>query len=143
MVQPGRAVAERKAIISCCRKVAGEINARQDIIVNNLLNNILVQRGLIAHEQTWDDRKMAMTATDEITIGTEHRLSDEWKGKGRVTGVELKPDLVRLQRDAGGQWKKVVVDVKVTSTGKMNEAFREKDNKYRQWTMTETGRRIL
>ena len=55
-----------------------------------------------------------------------------------MTGAKLKPDLVWLQRDAGGQWKKVVVDVKITSTDKMSEAFREKDNKYRQWTMTET-----
>ena len=127
-----------KHIISCCRKVAGEINSRHDLIVNILLNNILIRRGIIAHEQTWDDRKMVRTAKDEITVRTEHWRSDEWKEKGRVTGAKLKPDLVWLQREAGGQWKKVVVDVKVTSTDKMNEAFREKDNKYRQWTTTET-----
>ena len=50
----------------------------------------------------------------------------------------MKPDLVWLQREASGQWKKVVVDVKITSTDKMNEAFKEKDEKYRQWTTTET-----
>ena len=38
-----------KHIISCCRKVSGEINARHDIVVNILLNNILKQRGLITH----------------------------------------------------------------------------------------------
>ena len=38
----------------------------------------------------------------------------------------------------GGQWRKVVVDVKVTSTDKMNEAFKEKDDKYREWTTQET-----
>ena len=127
-----------KHIISCCRKVAGEINTRHDIVVNILLNNILIQRGLAAHEQTWDDRKMVRTPSDEITIGTEHWLSDEWKERGRVTGAKLKPDLVWLQREASGQWKKVVVDVKITSTDKMNEAFKEKDEKYRQWTTTET-----
>ena len=49
----------------------------------------------------------------------------------RVAGARLKPDLVWLRRDAGGDWKKVVVDVKVTSTDKMNAAFKEKDDKYR------------
>ena len=126
-----------KHIISCCRKVSGEINARHDIIVNILLNNILVQRGLISHEQEWEDRKMVRTRTDEITIGTEHWRSDEWKGKGRVAGAKLKPDLVWLRCD-GGEWRKVVVDVKVTSTDKMNDAFKEKDDKYREWTAQET-----
>ena len=32
----------------------------------------------------------------------------------------------------------MVVDVKVTSTDKMNESFREKDDKYRVWTTKET-----
>ena len=31
--------------VSCCRKVSREINARHDVVVNILLNNILVQRG--------------------------------------------------------------------------------------------------
>ena len=88
-------------IISCCRKVSAEINARHDIIVNILLNNILVQRGLIAHEQKWEERKTVRTNTDEITIGTEHWRSEEWKDKGRVAGAKLKPDLVWLRRDSG------------------------------------------
>ena len=40
-----------KHIISCCRKVSGEINARHYTVVNILLNNILIQRGLVSHEQ--------------------------------------------------------------------------------------------
>ena len=68
-----------KHIISCCKKVSGGINTRHDIVVNILLNNILIQRGLIAHEQKWEDRKMIRTTRDEITIGTEHRRSNEWK----------------------------------------------------------------
>ena len=127
-----------KHIISCCKKVNSEINARHDIIVNILLNNILIKRGLIDHEQKWEDRRMVRTPSDEITIGTEHWRSDEWRKKGRVAGAKLKPDLVWLRRDTGGQWRKVVVDVKVTSTEKMNEAFREKDEKYRDWATNET-----
>ena len=34
-----------KHMISCCKKVASEINARHDIVVNIILNNILAQRG--------------------------------------------------------------------------------------------------
>ena len=75
---------------------------------------------------------------DEITIGTEHWWSDEWRGKGRVAGAKLKPDLVWLRRDSGDLWRKVVVDVKVTSTDRMNEAFKEKDEKYREWATRET-----
>ena len=43
-----------------------------------------------------------------------------------------------LRRDAGGQWRKVVIDVKITSTDKMNEAFKEKDEKYPEWATKET-----
>ena len=68
-----------KHIISYCRKVSTEINNRHDIVVNILLNNILIQRGLITHEQKWDDRKTVKSARDEITVGTEHWRSDEWK----------------------------------------------------------------
>ena len=125
-------------IISCCKKVSGEINTRHDIVVNILLNNILVQRGLTANEQRWDERKMVRSSRDEITVGTEHWVSDEWKRKGRVAGAKLKPDLVWLRRDAAGDWRKVVVDVKVTATDKMNEAFKEKDEKYRHWATCET-----
>ena len=115
-----------KHIISCCKKASGEIYARHDIIVNILLNNILKQRGLVSHEQKWEDRKAVRTAHDEITVGTEHPRSDEWSGRGRVRGARLKPDLVWLRRDTDDQWKMVVIDVKVSSTDKMNEAFRER-----------------
>ena len=36
-----------KHVISCCKKVNGEITALHDIVVNILLNNTLVQRGLM------------------------------------------------------------------------------------------------
>ena len=128
-----------KCIISCCKRVSAEIGARHDIVVNILLNNILTQRGLISREQKWEDRKTVRTANDEITVGTEHLRSDEWKEKGRVVGARLKPDLVWLHLVSTGQWKNVVVDVKVTSTDKMNEAFKEKDEKSREWATKETN----
>ena len=54
----------------------------------------------------------------------------------------MRPDLMRLRRDSGGQWEKVVVDVKETSTDNMNEAFKEKDEKYHEWsTSGKRGRR--
>ena len=89
------------------------------------------------------DGKIVRAAKDEIAIGTEHWRSDEWKekGKGRVAGAKLKPDLVWLRCDRG-EWKKVVVDVKVTSTDKMNEAFKEKDEKYREWAIPERGEKV-
>ena len=58
--------------------------------------------------------------------------------KGRVAGAKLRPDLVWLRRDSRNQWGKVVVDVKVTSTDDMNKAFKEKDDKYRDWATKET-----
>ena len=61
-----------------------------------------------------------------------------WKEKGRVPGAKLKPDLVWLRRDTGDQCRKVVVDVKTTSSDNMDEVFREKDDKYRVWTTQET-----
>ena len=76
-----RAQLNARHIVSCCKKASAEINARHDIVVNILLNNILVQRGLVTHEQKWEDRSMVRTQTDEITIGTEHWRSDEWKEK--------------------------------------------------------------
>ena len=127
-----------KHIVSCCRKVSSEINTRHDTVVNVLLNNIMVQRRLISHEQKWEDRKIVKTPTDEITIGTEHWRSDEWKENGRVAGATLKPDLVWLRCDTGGVWRKVVVDVKITSTDKMNDEFKKKDDKYREWATKET-----
>ena len=87
------ALLNAKHIIGCCKKVNAEINARHDIIVNILLNNILKQRGLITHEQKWEDRKMVRTTSDEIIIGTEHWVSDDWRVRGRVAGAKLKPDL--------------------------------------------------
>ena len=65
-------------------------------------------------------------------------MSDDWKEKGRVTGAKLKLDLVWLRRDSAGDWRKVFVDVKVTSTDGLNKAFNEKDEKYRQWATRET-----
>ena len=53
-------------IISCCRKVSAEINIRHDLVLNILLNNILVQRGLVTHEQRWADRKMVRTVDSEF-----------------------------------------------------------------------------
>ena len=50
---------------------------------------------------------------------------DESKGRDRWS--EIKPDLVWLRRDTENESKKVVVDVKVTSTADMNKAFKEKD----------------
>ena len=93
---------------------------------------------MITHEQRWDERKTVRTDRGEITVGTEHWRSDEWRNKGRVTGAKLRPDLVWLRRDPEGIWRKVVVDVKVTSTEKMNESFNEKDDKYRIWATSET-----
>ena len=71
-----------KHIVSCCKKVSCEINAGHDAVVNILLNNILKQRGLLSHEQKWEDRKTVRTANDEITVGTKHCRSDEWRSKG-------------------------------------------------------------
>ena len=118
--------------------MSAEINARHDNVVNILLNNILVQRGLITHEQKWEDRKTVRTVRDEITAGTEPWKSDKWNGRGRVRGAMLKPDFVRLRCDFGGYLRKVVVDATFISTDKMNEAFKGKNNKYREWTTKDT-----
>ena len=69
-------------------------------------------------------------------VGTEQWRSDEWKEKGRVAGAKLKPDLVWLRRNSGGQWPKV--DVAKVISDKMIEAFKEKEEKYREWTTKET-----
>ena len=126
-----------KYVISCCKRVSGEIITRHDTVVNIILNNVLKQRGLITKELKWEDRKTVRTGRDEIT-GTEHVRSEDCEGKGRVAGSKLKPDLVWLRCDSEGQWKKVVVDVKITSTEDMNKAFREKDDKYREWATKDT-----
>ena len=78
------------------------------------------------------------SARDEITVGTEYWRSAEWKEKGRVSGAKLKPDLVWLRRDVRDEWRKVVADLKETSTDDMNTAFKEKDEKYRVWATQET-----
>ena len=93
---------------------------------------------MVTREQKWEDRKMVRTPHDEITIGTEHWRSEEWKTKGRVAGAKLKPDLVWLWRDSGDAWKKVVVDVMITSIKHMKKSFKEKDDKYRVWATEET-----
>ena len=96
----------------------------------------------VSHQQKWDDRKMGRTPRDKFTVGTDHFRSDEWKGKGRVVGARLKPDLVWLRRDSGSDWRNVVVDVKITSTDDLNVAFKEKDDKYRVWATSETREKV-
>ena len=83
-----------KQVISCYDRVSGEINARHDIVVNNILNNILIKRRLVSNEQKWGNRKTAGTAHEEITVWTNHKRSDQWKSKGRNAGARLKQDLV-------------------------------------------------
>ena len=70
-----------KHTIRCCMRMSGEIITRHGIVLNVLLNNILIQRGLISNEQKWEDRKTVRSARDEITVGIEHWVSDEWKEK--------------------------------------------------------------
>ena len=53
------------------------------------------------------------------------------EAQGLCGGAKLKRDFVWIGCDSEGHWRKVVVDVKITSTDKMNEAFKEKDEKYR------------
>ena len=123
--------------------MGGEISARHDILVNILLSNILKQRGLTTREQKWEERNTVRTARDEITVGTEHPQSDEWKGKGRVAGARLKPDLVWLRRDSVVEWRKVVVVVvKVASTEDLNKAFKEKMTNTECWRPVRPERRM-
>ena len=70
LVKQVQASLNSKHVVSCCKRVCGEINARHDIIFNILLNNILKQRGLVVHEQKWEEMKTVRTASNEITIGT-------------------------------------------------------------------------
>ena len=75
---------------------------------------------------------------DEITVGDEHWRSDELiVRKGHVHGARLKPDLGVASSRPEANGGKAVVDGKVISTDKMNEAFREKDDKYRVWATRE------
>ena len=46
-----------------------------------------------------------------------------------------------LRRDTGEMWSKVVVDVMVTSTDDMNNASKEKNEKYRAWATSDTPRK--
>ena len=82
--------------------------------------------------------KTVKTPRDEITVGTEHKRSEEWKGRSRVAGAKLRPDLVWLRCDSGYAWRKVVVDVKITSSEDLNKVSREKDEKYHEWATLET-----
>ena len=45
-----------------------------------------------------------------------------------VAEAKRKPDPVWLRKDSDAQWRKVVVDVKVTSSDEMAKAFKEKDD---------------
>ena len=74
-----------KHVISSFIKESVDINARHDIVVNILLNNILIQRCLIVNEQRLEDSRTVRRTNDEIMIGTEHWRSDEWKEKGFVS----------------------------------------------------------
>ena len=78
-------------------------------------------------------RATVRTARDEFTVGTENVRSYEWKGGGRVAGAKLKPDLMWLRRDSDNNWINAFVDVKITSTDKVNESLKEKYEKYREW----------
>ena len=60
LVQPARLTLNAKHIVSCCRMVSGEINARHDTIVNALFDNNIIRRGLTAHEQKSEEMKTAM-----------------------------------------------------------------------------------
>ena len=100
LVQQDGVALNANHIISCCKRASAEINTRHDIVVNIHLNNILMQRGLVTHEQKWDDRKTVRTAHDEITVGTELRRSDEWI-KRPIAGTRQKADLVWLRCDSG------------------------------------------
>ena len=73
LLQPDRADSERKAYHQLLQE--GECRdqlTRHDVLMNNILNNILIPRGLVSHEQKWEDQNPVKTARDDITIGTEH-----------------------------------------------------------------------
>ena len=77
LAQQGGVAFEYKAQSAAAKKVSAEINTRNDLAVNILLNIIHTQRGLITHEQKWEERKTVRTRTDEITVGTKHLRSEE------------------------------------------------------------------
>ena len=78
------------------------------------------------------------TARDEPTVWSENPRSNEWKGKGHVAGAKLKLGIVWFRCEAGDELLKEVVDVKVKSTEDMNNAFKEKDEKFREWAIRDT-----
>ena len=73
-----------KHIVSCCRKVSWEINARHDIVVNILLNNILIQRGLVTREQRWEDMNALRTSRDETRSQSEPSTCGPTSGKAKA-----------------------------------------------------------
>ena len=79
-------VLNAKHIISCCRKVSGEINNRHDVVVNILLNNILIQRGLVTRERSGRTRRWWGAPTTRSPSGpsTGCRMS----GKRKVESPE-------------------------------------------------------
>ena len=91
-----------KHIISCCKKVSSENNAHHDIVVNILLNNTQVHRGLITNKQKWEDRKMVRTPNDvnhsrdgALTVGrVEQKMPGRWCEAEAGLGVAS----VRLRR---------------------------------------------
>ena len=52
------------------------------------------------------------------------------EGQRKSHRAKLKPDMVWLMCDPRGEWRNVVVVVKVISTDKMNGSLMEKDDKY-------------
>ena len=98
-----------KHIISCCKKVNSEINARHDIIVNILLNNILIKRGLIDHEQKWDDRRMVRTphlTRSPLGPNTGGPTSGERKAESpeQSSSLTLCGSAVTLEVNGGRWW---------------------------------------
>ena len=67
-------------------------------------------------------------------------------GKPRAVSkeeAEARPGVVQTQH-TGDCWRKVVVDVKVTSTDDMSKSFMEKDEKDCEWTTSETlGEKVV
>ena len=72
-----------KCVISCCCwKVTRGIYEGRDLVVDILLNAILIWRGLVAHQQKWDEMKLIRMTTGVITMesNTGGQTSEERKG---------------------------------------------------------------
>ena len=54
----------------------------------------------------------------------------------------MKPDLVWLRRDSGDEWRKVIVDVKVTLTDELIKAFKENDENIEFGPQEKLGKRM-